>query len=65
MKTEIIKTTELNEGDIFSFRTILKPIWFRFIEFEQGVLVYEEIRNKFRHTANMYCFQSVKRKIKS
>jgi hypothetical protein len=63
MKTEIIKITELKEGDIFSFRTILKPIWFRFIKIEQWVLTYEEIKTKFRHTTNIFSLNLVRRKV--
>jgi hypothetical protein len=42
----LIKVTELKNGDLFSFRTIKKPIWWRFIEIKDGVIVYEGIRNK-------------------
>ena len=53
MKTEPIKIKidDLKTGDIFSFRTIERPIWWRFIKFEKGELIYEEIRSKYRHKA--------------
>jgi hypothetical protein len=52
MKTEpiLIKITELRFGDIFSFRTIKRPIWWRFVTIAEGDIIYEEIRSKFRHT---------------
>ena len=53
MKTEIVKITELKEGDLFSFRTITSPIYWRFLSFIQGVITYEEIRSKIKHTSNV------------
>jgi hypothetical protein len=52
METEIVNITELKKGDIFSFRTVMKPIYWRFIEIKQGVVYYEEIRSKYQHTSN-------------
>jgi hypothetical protein len=53
MKTELIKITELKKDDIFSFRTVMKPIYFRFIEVKQGIIIYEEIKSKFKHTSQI------------
>jgi hypothetical protein len=50
MKIMRIRSSDLKNGDIFSFRIIKKPIWWRFIEIKNGTFIYEEIRSKFRHT---------------
>jgi len=52
METDLIYIFNLKKGDIFSFRTIQKPIWWRFIEIKKGKVIYEEIRNKYRHSSN-------------
>jgi len=52
MNTEIVKIIELKTDDIFSFRTIMKPIWWRFIEIRDDLIIYEEIRSKFRHSTS-------------
>jgi len=49
MKTDLIYIFNLKKGDIFSFRTIQKPIWWRFIEIKEMEIIYEEIRSKYRH----------------
>jgi hypothetical protein len=62
-KNEIVDINDLKEGDIFSFRTEAKPIWWRFIQIKQGSLIYEEIRSKYRHSLE-YIFVLVKKRIK-
>lgn len=53
MSTHSILTSvsELKQGDIFSFRTIKRPIWWRFVQNEEGIILYEEIKSGFRHTS--------------
>ena len=57
MKTELTNLSSLKEGDIFSFRTIKRPIWWRFESYSGSILIYEEIRSKFRHISmiNDWC----------
>lgn len=64
MKTSIVKISELKKGDIFSFKTIMTPIWWRFISFNQGIISYEEIKNNFEHTETTYEYVLVKVKLK-
>ena len=52
-KQYIAKLEELENGDKFSFRTIKTPIWYRFIEIKDGILIYEEIRSGFRHSSTL------------
>jgi hypothetical protein len=63
MKSEIVKITELKKDDIFSFRTVMKPIYFRFVELKQGIITYEEIKSKFQHTSQT-SLTIVRKKIK-
>lgn len=68
METQIIGINELKEGDIFSFRTIKTPIWWRFISVIPGEIHYEEIKSKFRHTsyfAIQTTYPLVKKRIKT
>jgi len=51
IKRKLTKITELEEGDLFSFRTLMRPIWWRFIEIKEGEIIYEEIRSKYRHSS--------------
>lgn len=51
-KTIIVKMNELNSGDLFSFRTIRQPIYWRFIKYRNDELIYEGIRD------NKYQFKS-------
>ena len=53
VKRKLIKITELKEGDIFSFRTLMTPIWWRFIGIKEGTIVYEEIRSKYKHNSTL------------
>jgi hypothetical protein len=43
---QLIKVSELKNGDLFSFRTIKKPIWWRFLEIKDGLIIYEAIKDK-------------------
>jgi len=52
-KEEFAKINDLQSGDIFSFRTYKKPIWWRFIEINDREVVYEEIKNKYRHNSTL------------
>jgi len=56
MKIEEININELKNGDIFSFRTIKRPIWWRYIEVKEGEFTYEEIRSGFRHSSTFKGF---------
>jgi len=51
-KEKLIKMNGLKPGDLFSFRTIKRPIFWRFIEYRNDELIYEGIRD------NKYQFKS-------
>jgi hypothetical protein len=47
MKREIIekKISDLTKDEIFSFRTIRSPIWWKAISIENGILKYTGLRH--------------------
>jgi len=51
MKTKLVKISELKKGDLFSFRTIMRPIFWRFVNLCNDIIVYEEIRSNYPHTS--------------
>jgi hypothetical protein len=64
MKITRIKINELKEGDLFSFRTYTRPIWWRFIKLKDSILTYEEIKSKFKHHTRIELFPIVLKKNK-
>jgi hypothetical protein len=58
---KIVNVADLKEGDLFSFKTIKRPVFFRFVKLENGIITYEEIKSHYQFTTS-HTWQNVLKK---